>query len=363
MRRFVLFLAFCAASLPAWGLSRECIQCHEPIVKEWATSAHAMAHASTNELYAKMVAAVAKAKGVTPADVGAKCDVCHAPVTDAGIAGEGVTCVACHRIDALAHQDAAKPPVGRNMIAWMKERVMAGPTGSGQSPYHGIARREFMQGDNDALCLTCHNVMKNDQSVTVCNTGTEYRQGALQGRVKKSCIACHMGEARPGYVSSLSTSKRPMRSHGFHGARNSDILQDAMTLEMTSRSGELAVTLTNLSSHSFPTGSGARSVTVGVTLFDGHGQTVATHTEKIAIGFVAADGNATLPPLAAGVGSDSRLAPGEVRTYRYVWPAEGVRAEAKIVYRLAAEPLVRRFELKDRRLTTVYPVAVKTIDR
>ena len=346
-----------AASLSLWGnSSKECAQCHASIVKEWETSAHAMAHSSKNELYAKLVAGAAKTNGVDPSKIMENCNVCHAPAEKIEVKEEGVTCVACHRIDAIEHQNMNKPPIGINTIRWMKENVMAGPTGSGKSPYHGIEKRPFMEGNSDTLCLACHNVMKNKQDITVCNTGDEHRRGTS----KKTCIECHMGEAKMGLVSSLSTSKKMIRSHGFHGARNSDILTKAVDLKLAKTKGELSVTLTNLSSHNFPTGTGVRIATVVSEFYKGKVK-IFTQTEKLEVIFAAADGNITLPPMASKELSDTRLKPNEIRVINSAIPKGSTKAIVTVNYRLAKEQIVEKFQLHDERFKKVHLVISQTI--
>jgi len=346
-----------AASLSLWGnVSKECAQCHSSIVKEWETSAHAMAHSSKNELYAKMAAGAAKTNGVDPSKIMENCNLCHAPSEDSKAKEEGVSCVACHKIDAIEHQNMNKPPIGANTIRWMKENVMAGPTGSGKSPYHGIENRPFMEAKNDTLCLACHNVMKNKQDITVCNTGDEHRRGTAQ----KSCIECHMGEAKMGLLSSLSTSKKMIRSHGFHGARNSDILTKAVDLKLAKTKGELSVKLTNLSSHNFPTGTGVRIATVVSEFYKGTVK-ISTQTEKLEVIFAAADGNITLPPMASKELSDTRLKPNEIRVIRAAIPKDATKVIVTVNYRLAKEQIVEKFQLRDERFKKVHLVISKTI--
>jgi hypothetical protein len=344
-------------SLSLWGSSsKECAQCHSSIVKEWETSAHAMAHSSKNELYAKMVAGAAKTNGVDPSKIMENCNICHAPAENISVKEEGVTCVACHRIDAIEHQNKSKPPIGMNTIRWMKENVMAGPSGTGNSPYHGIVKRPFMEANSDALCLACHNVMKNKQNITVCNTGDEHRRGTAQ----KTCIECHMGDAKMGLVSSLSTSKKMIRSHGFHGARNSDILTKAVDLKLAKKKEELIVTLTNLSSHNFPTGTGVRIATVVSDFYKGNVK-ILTQTEKLEVIFAAADGNITLPPMASKELSDTRLKPNEIRAITTAIPKGTTKAVVTVNYRLAKEQIVEKFQLRDERFKKVHLVASKTI--
>ena len=65
MIRIIAVVSFIFLSF-GWGNVQECTQCHEKIVHEWSTSAHAMAHKTKNELFAKMLGSVAKAKGSSP---------------------------------------------------------------------------------------------------------------------------------------------------------------------------------------------------------------------------------------------------------------------------------------------------------
>ncbi len=351
-------LVLCCAMNPLLGgTSQECAQCHEPIVREWKSSAHAMAHASANELFMAMAEDIAKTKGTDVASASATCNNCHAPFPDADLKSEGVGCTTCHRIDVIEHQNRAKPPIGANTIRWMKENVMAGPGGNGESPYHGIAHRPFMEAKNDALCMSCHNAMSNKQGVKVCNTGEEYRE-AQSG---KSCIECHMGEAKPGYVSILSTEMKPVRSHAFMGARNSSILKDSVDMKLERRGGELALTLTNRSGHNFPTGTGVRGAGVVVDFYRGKTK-IGSADERLEVAFSSEDGAIVIPPLAHQEVKDTRLKPREVRSVSLDIPRGATHAVARVHYRLAKEELVRKYGLKDKRLTMVHTVSEQRID-
>ena len=336
--------------------STKCSECHDRVVKEWSTSAHAMAHSSKNELYSKMANSVAKAKGAELPKVEGQCNLCHAPYDKEGAKEEGVTCVACHKIDSFAHQDTTKPPVGKNMIVWMNDNVMAGPTGKGSSPYHGITQREFMGKNSDQLCLTCHNVMKNEQKITVCSTGVEYKEA----NQSKSCVDCHMGKPQKGYVSSLSKHQSMVRSHSFHGARNSAILSQAVDLKGKKTKTSLTVELLNLSSHSFPTGTGARLALVTTDFYKGQ-QIISTKSEKLAVAFTSMDGNMTLPPLAHQIKEDTRLKPNEKRLITYDLPVGFTKAVVSVSYYLASPTLAEKFSLSDERFKKSYPVATLTI--
>ncbi len=350
-------LLLCCALNPLWGGAvQECAQCHESIVKEWESSGHAMAHASANELFMGMVKEVVTTKKSDIASVSKTCNNCHAPVPDTALKSEGVSCSACHRIDAIEHQNKAKPPIGANNFRWMKENVMAGPTGRGDSPYHGIAHRPFMEAKNDTLCMSCHNVMTNKQGVRVCNTGEEYRQT----QSGKSCIECHMGEAKPGYVSILSTEKKPIRSHAFMGARNSAILKQSVDMKLAKSGGKLVLTLTNLSGHNFPTGTGVRGAGAVVEFYKGN-KRIGSANERLEVEFSGPDAKTVIPPLAHKEVKDTRLKPNEIRSVPLDIPKGATHAVVRVEYRLAKEEIVRKYGLKDPKFTKVHTVSEKRI--
>ncbi|MEF3191609.1 MAG: cytochrome c family protein [Campylobacterales bacterium] len=356
MRRYLLLVSLMIVS--AWAASaQECRSCHPAIVQEWESSAHAMAHTSKNELYAKMVAAIASAKGVSHEAAQMRCNLCHAPLEEANISHEGVSCSVCHQIDTIKHRDATKPPVGRNMLVPMKELVMSGPWDDATSPYHGSVKRDFMQPSSDQLCLTCHQMMKNEQKVVVCATGVEHQASGE----KKSCIECHMGAAIQGKISTLSSKERPMRSHRFLSARNSTLLAEAIKLSAHQEARELAVTLINRSSHNFPTGTAARFVTVEVEFIDAHGVVIASQTTPLVAKFLDAEGKLTLPPLAVKAGEDSRLQPAETRVMRYSLPKKAKEARVKIIYRLASPTLAQKLGVKGEEWTKPRLVAEQRV--
>lgn len=353
MIRIIAVVSFIFLSF-GWGNVQECTQCHEKIVHEWSTSAHAMAHKTKNELFAKMLGSVAKAKGVESSALETKCNLCHAPVQS--LATEGVGCAACHSLDQLAHQDKTKPPVGKNNSVWLAEKVVSGPTGEGASPYHKIVQRDFMKESSDSLCLSCHNVMKNEANITVCTTGPEHHQN----RPKKQCVECHMGQPRMAMVSSLSTEPKMVRPHTFHGARNSTILKDAVELSLDVRDNNLTVSMMNRASHAFPTGTAARGV-VCVTEFFKNETKLSTHEEKLGVKFLALDGNVTLPPLAVSQGEDNRLKPLETRKLALTIPQGTTKIVTKIFYRLANPVVTEKLGLIDPLWSKVHLVATKEV--
>lgn len=316
-----------------------------------------MAHAPANELFRAMVEDVVKTKGGDIASVSANCNNCHAPLPpNTVLKSEGVSCSTCHRIDLIEHQNKTKPPIGVNTIRWMKDNVMAGPSGKGESPYHGIASRPFMDAKNDTLCMSCHNAMKNKQGIAVCNTGEEYRQ-AQSG---KSCIECHMGEAKQGYVSILSTEKKSIRSHMFMGARNSTILKDAIDMKLDRRKSKLALILTNRSGHNLPTGTGVRGAEVIVEFYNGHNH-IGSSNVRLEVEFSDLNGKIVIPPMAHKEVSDARLKPNEIRTLLFDIPKGSTYAVARVEYRLAKREIVRQYNLKSEEFTKVHTVSEKKI--
>ncbi len=90
----------------AYPSARECAQCHEDVYHEWSVSAHA--YAAVSPMFHKFEQ---KLNDLSQGTVGHFCMRCHAPVATAlcasraeplwnlpEVAREGVTCVACHRV-------------------------------------------------------------------------------------------------------------------------------------------------------------------------------------------------------------------------------------------------------------------------
>jgi hypothetical protein len=190
----------------------------------------------------------------------------------------------------------------------------------------------------------------------VCNTGEEYRQAGSG----KSCIECHMGDAKPGFVSILSTEKKPIRSHAFMGVRNSAILKEAVEMKLALKGKKLGVILTNLSGHNFPTGTGVRGTSVVIEFYAGE-KKIASVYEPLEILFAGKDGKKTIPPLAHKEVKDTRLKPREVRTLWVDLPRGATHAVARVEYRLAQEEIARKYGLKDEKFTRLHTVAEKKI--
>ena len=137
-------------------------------------------------------------------------------------------------------------------------------------------------------------------------------------------------------------------------------LTKAVDLKLAKKNGDLMLTLTNLSSHNFPTGTGVRIATVVSEFYKGNVK-ISTQTEKLEVIFAAADGNITLPPMASQELSDTRLKPNEVRILSIAIPKGSTHAVVTINYRLAKEQIVEKFQLRDERFKKVHLVVSKTI--
>jgi hypothetical protein len=204
--------------------ARECATCHQKIYDEWSSSSHA--YATVSPMFQKFEQ---KINDLAQGTIGYFCYRCHAPVATsmcesrvepiwnfAEVAREGVTCIACHRVqtryakvngERRIEEGPIFAPVfggiGGDGVAEVVHRkdhfkVKTGPdeTGPGQDIHtSGIY---FDQLGKSEFCVSCHQVAVHP-GIKLEVVWEQYRASpACKKGIR--CQDCHMGKI-PGVPS------------------------------------------------------------------------------------------------------------------------------------------------------------------
>ena len=204
----------------------DCAECHQAIYDEWSVSSHAYAFVSPMFHVFEQ-----KITDLSQGTVGYFCQRCHSPVaTSLGyarttpigempvVAREGVTCVACHRVNQrfaksngerhLVPGDIYQPVyggVGGDGVAEViaqRDRFKVKLSDSEKSPGQAMHRegRFFDQLTRAEACTSCHQVAVHP-GIKLEVVWEQYRQSpACEKGV--TCQECHMGRV-PGVASPL----------------------------------------------------------------------------------------------------------------------------------------------------------------
>lgn len=293
-----LLLAAPAAAEPT---ARDCGRCHARHYEEWAGSAHA--RAATSALFRWQSLHL-------PAERAADCRRCHAP---AGDAGEGVTCVYCHRMTAVAEEPPHTPKLGG-------PNVMRGPLGDAvDAIVHGSEKSELHQ--DERICLACHDHDAGAAGGPACCTVVrEWREAEIRDLMK--CQSCHMRGAKDVPVA-RGGPPRTRHRHNFPAAGDVDQARGGWELAFGRVAGRVVeVVVTNRSGHSLPNGEpyGTR-VVLRVEARDAAGAIAGAAERSFGFEMLDAEGRPTIfPHLAARRGASDVLASGEERVVRLDLP-------------------------------------------
>jgi len=225
-----------------------CRTCHQKHYDEWSVSPHAYAQMSpvANAMNGTM-------QKLTQGTVGDFCMRCHSPVSMAlneplfmsnmdrhPASREGITCVACHRIDQpfgkvigrfnLREGDLTQPVNGPRGAEGLKTildnpdvRVVTDPEDRGRK-IHGDVKQVSYLSSSD-FCAQCHEVTLVN-GARLEETFTEFKHSPAAAR-GVSCQDCHMGKdlgKANGYdfgpaavVGGVPSPPRKLTSHVFAG--------------------------------------------------------------------------------------------------------------------------------------------------
>jgi hypothetical protein len=236
----------------AYPSARECAKCHEEIYEQWSVSAHA--YANVSPMFHKFEQ---KLNDLSQGTVGYFCMRCHAPVATAlcvsrdeplwnlpEVAREGVTCIACHRVQYMYGKSNGErrietgpifAPVfgglGGDGVADAVHRrehfkVKTSPDEKGPGQEIHVTGIYFEQLTRSEFCASCHQVAVHP-GIKLEVVWEQYRASPA---CKKGiqCQDCHMGRVpgRPlgydiGPVAKIAdktvNDNRRKSNHIFHG--------------------------------------------------------------------------------------------------------------------------------------------------
>lgn len=263
------------------GVSAElCRTCHASIYDEWAQSGHARAF--VDPLYQ---AELAHAEPTYP------CERCHTPLVeqrptrvlglalvwpsfvpfslgndrfDPVLQREGVTCVACHVVDAS----------------------IVGPFADPRDAPHPTQRVDLR---DPALCARCHQldfeVVGRKLERPILDTVAEWRGLAAHGRDER-CVDCHMPTVDPR-PAARTGEPRPGTSHRLPGPFDATFVAERVRVAdveldgARDRGAKTRLVLVNDSGHRVPTAEPERHVVVQLAALAADDTVLATATERI----------------------------------------------------------------------------------
>lgn len=350
--------------------AESCAGCHPRIFEQWAGSLHARSTPLADPIHDVFYRALAgdplQEDVRAPDGTFPDCLQCHAPIAaldgktrlDAQFAyAQGVTCTACHLIEAY-HGEPAEPgqPAKLGIDAYTYSRIrMQGPNGPSDlgeavppgsangvptlNPFpHAANRAVFKTAD---VCLGCHERRDNAFGVPLCQTGAEVREGGNGA----TCQSCHM-PTTAGFT-----------DHTMGGGHDQGMLERSVALTVAgTKAGDntrVTVTLDNSIAHKFPTGAPFRYAYVAVTAFDAAGVEIWRNYREnlftddpgavLMLKLVGEDGKPAAPPDARKIAADTRLKPNESRTLTYAVPGKVAVVRAEVRYHLLLPPFVQKF--------------------
>ncbi len=208
------------------SLSREsCIECHEPIAREWRESFHF--RSVTGPFWNRI-----RTKGFDRIFQGLRipCMNCHAPANvldlpqgthpvERNSARElGVDCVSCH----------------------VSSKGIHGPGRSGQAPHEVIPDKRFFDPAlaSTSLCRSCHDEALDHAKTVTAWAETQFAEDGV------TCLHCHMPEVKARSV--VDGPMRVRRSHRFFGDKDAEMLGKAVSVSIdVSEDRQAVVNITN----------------------------------------------------------------------------------------------------------------------
>jgi len=353
-----------------------CQSCHEDIYRQWSGSMHAKSTALRDPIHELMYRReVGDPRAADQLHNRSQrfpvCLNCHAPnaakdqVTklDAKDAyAEGVNCVACHQISGFKGVRRAEGGLRLGILAYeTSPDTLQGATGfpfdktrdqqngnphlpTGELDTFGVevpaalplAGNTRMLRSSE-MCLGCHDTRPNPQGVPLCDTGDEIRSSGSN----VTCQSCHMPIADG------------IANHSMGGGHDPAMLSRAVQMHVEVEPNGDGVTanvvMQNQLPHRMPTGAPFRNIQVQVTALDAHGNVLwrnfETHAQeedpKSFLFYQLADdeGKPAMPPVATGVGTDTRLLPHERRVLSYEIPVQPAVVRAEMLYNLVFEAM------------------------
>jgi len=286
-----------------------CGECHEKMVKEWKSSAHA--HAASDALY-RTLATQAGA---------AECERCHAPLlSTAGkaypAAAEGVTCQVCHSLKVVVPSIS-----GAKLEPQLQDSTMYGPLCNAKPHYfHKMGCSPLHE--QSAFCGGCHlyyaksNAQPQGPNLPVY-TEFEDWQNSPANKQGADCQSCHM-PGTAGEVAKGSPRRKGVAHHGLWDV-NQQMRKMGVSATIAQVTGDAqSVTVymhlkNDGAGHYVPAGDPLHKLVLSVESFDEARKPVERVEHRF--GRTLADQSGVEVPfyLAAKLKEDTRLAPGETR--------------------------------------------------
>jgi nitrate reductase cytochrome c-type subunit len=343
-----------------------CKGCHKWVVDGWRTSWHSRSHYTKDPLYKATLEFIAQKRYKPVKAVELKCAQCHNPrieikgmdIEDIYAHGfgmesekvkkalntlfvkDGINCIVCHNVDKIKE---SKNPEDRGYksVVWGPNNVMVGPYKDAISPYHKTKMAEHFLKANK-LCFLCHYNGKNDYGILVYETGIEYEMS----KSEKSCVECHMGKTRKQRVATVKVNgklppARTVRDHLFMGARNGNILEEALDISTKRAGRDITVTLHNLTPHRVPTGFASRALVVEADFSN------SKQIKELTTSYIDEKGEKSIPYLGVKKVSDQRLMPNETKIIKFKAPKDAKKAVIRVYYKLLNSEVEKLLKIKD----------------
>jgi hypothetical protein len=295
--------------------SKRCAQCHHTLSRQWETNhGESWKRETFQYFYSQMLQTTGKTHETS-------CVACHAPISlwektytvSRDIEKEGVSCDFCHSI-VLKETGAYESRPGK---------VKRGPRHPAYEASHGILY-DRTYGKSE-FCTTCHIW----ESAGGLNILDEYQLwGATKEAAEgKECQSCHMPRVE-GYASDFGGFQRAdVASHSFLSSNDLDFVKSALSLNVTFERdpndrnlGKVTAEVTNKgAAHMVPGGLSWRRYDLILRIRNSDGDKVFWgQKETLKRDLADSRGNPTIEDWKAhSVLSDTRLKPGEKRTYTY----------------------------------------------
>lgn len=365
---------------------QNCLGCHNDLHADWLTSLHAKSHEDSSELYKKAVELVANETKHVYEQVLVSCGTCHNPrletksvSDDVALASvlkiqttetenlhkkmksegvkNGISCFVCHNVERVKHRNDQKEN-GYKLFDWTQNDLIVGPYDLKDEPplFHMSEERVFFRENND-LCLACHQGQATISPNSVYNTGEEMQVVSS----RELCIDCHMKSSKTEIIAPDMQREnmvpREIKSHFFEGARNSDILKNALEITFRQENQKTAkLFVKNLISHGIPSGFSGRSLVFDIEFLKG-----SEILQKQKVDMRAIFKNAllfeTLSYAAKAKGEDTRLKPYEKREISLEIPDGATAIKVSAGYFVIAPQLQEVLKIKNEEFTKRYEVS------
>lgn len=226
--------------------SGDCAGCHREIADQWASSSHR--HAASDPAYVTNINLLESQRGISATRY---CEGCHAPIallsgqltpggSHGGIAGtdaniEGVSCLGCHRITSVVHDDGVASyhytPANEYLFQYATSTVLKKLNRYLVKVYSKRHKADMMQPvlARSRICATCHAQfmdkdmndwgwvkMQDEYSAWQNSPYSQKHQQGFSSQDLQRCQDCHMPLVSASDPSANREGK--VRSHRFTAA-------------------------------------------------------------------------------------------------------------------------------------------------